>query len=507
MAEEVINRIIRLQEDIRGTDEDILRERIYVCVANSCILLNSYINSNGQKGWSTRLINDDGQPILSQGEQDIVESILDKAPWVLDFFKAQRNPQKGGATKAVPNAPDVNAPDVNAPDVNDPVINAPDVSAVPNLSDDEVSLNATFNSVIETTEKWDNYWKKMESDPKAFGPIKKILNTNPITTPLPPPFTVIPVSLRLVTRLLVTVLDLIRLGMARSGRTSVPLTLIIFLEELVTGQWRLMLLTAASLFITPSGVASTIMIKYLVMAWLTFGTDEQKTRLIKNVFKGSKSTIVNLIIYAYVLLTPTAIKATMFGMPGDEVTYDVIQAKLLLLDSKQLICSPAAMDLVKELKSDPFLGLASELLNIPAVDKLEKVCGDKRAVSMTSFSEAEELDDIDALDTATPPPLPPRPSLAIPQSFEQAEQGASALTNIVEDAKTKAMTSVSDTTQQLKDQALAGATDLEKFKTANPLLTKAGTLAGSLIQTGGRKTKKMNKKPVKKSRKHGHRRH
>jgi hypothetical protein len=485
MAEEAINRIIRLQEDIRGTDDDILKERIYVCVANSCILLNSYINSNGQKGWSTRLINDDGQPILSQGEQDIVESILDKAPWVLNFFKSQGNTQKGGATKPVPNAPAVDVPAV-------------DVSSVPNVSDDEVSLNAAFNSVVETTEKWDNYWKKMESDPKAFGPIKKILNTNPITTPLPPPFTVIPVSVRLVARLLVTVLDLIRLGMARSGKTSVPLTLIVFLEELVTGQWRLMLLTAASLFITPSGVASTIMIKYLIMAWLTFGTDAEKTRLIKNVFKGSKSTIVNLIIYAYVLLTPTEIKGRMFEMPGNEVSYDVIQSKLLLLDSKQLICSPAAMDLVKELKSDPFLGLASELLNIPAVDKLEKVCGNTRAITVPSFSEAEDIvSNLDDLDT--PPPLPPRPSLtAIPQSFAQ---GTSALTNLAEKA-------VSDTTRQLQDQAL-GATGLEKFKTANPVASglAASGLAGSVLK-GGRKTKKMNKRsPVKKSRKHGHRRH
>ena len=43
MAEEVIKRIIRLQEDIRGTDETVLRDKVYVCVANACILLNSYI--------------------------------------------------------------------------------------------------------------------------------------------------------------------------------------------------------------------------------------------------------------------------------------------------------------------------------------------------------------------------------------------------------------------------------------------------------------------------------
>ena len=427
MAEEVIKRIIRLQEDIRGTDETVLRDKVYVCVANACILLNSYINSNGQKGWSARLINDEGQPILSEGEQDILESILNKAPWVLDFFKSEKMPQKGGA--------------------------------VPEASDDEVSLDAAFNSVVDQTRKMDEYWKKMESDPKAFGPIKKVLNTNPITTPLPPPFTVIPVSLRLVTRLLVTVLDLIRLGMARSGKTSVPLTLIVFLEELVTGQWRLMILTAASLFITPSGVASTIMIKYLVMAWLTFGTDAEKTRLIKDVFKGSKSTIVNLIVYAYVLLTPTAIKARMFSMPGDEVSYDVIQGKLLLLDSKPLLCSPPAMELVKELKSDPFLGLASEFLSIPAVDKLSKVCGDTRAVSMTSFSEAEAL--VDDLDTA--PPLPPRKSLEATVAVEPVA--------------------------------------------AEPVAPEPVAAAEPVPQAGGRKTKKMNKSKRRKSRKHGHRRH
>lgn len=444
MAEEVINRIIRLQEDIRGTDESALRERVYVCVANSCILLNSYINSKGQKGWSTRLIDDQGQPILSNNEQNTLENIFAKAPWLLDFFKS-----KDGITTQIGGA----------------------------VSDDEVSLDAAFNSVVEKTREMDEYWKKMESDPKAFGPIKKILNTNPLVTPVG----ILPVSVRLVTKLLITVLDLIRLGMARSGKTSVPLTLIIFLEELVTGQWRLMLLTAASLFITPSGVASTIMIKYLVMAWLTFGTDSQKTKLIKDVFNGSKSTIVNLIVYAYVLLTPTAIKGTMFNMPGDEVSYDVIQSKLLLLDSRPLLCSPAAMDLVKELKGDPFLGLVSELLNIPSVEKLEIVCRDTRAVKMASVADAVDLvDDLDDIGKA--PPLPPRPSLT--QGLITAQT-------------------------QLQDQALAGATKkFENFKTANPILAASTLAASSLLQAGGRKTKKMNKRHhVKKSRKHGHRRH
>lgn len=434
MAED---RIKQLQVVIRGTDEEVLKERVYVCVANGCILLTAYLNSNGQKGWSARLIDSAGQSILNSTEQQTIEGILEKAPWVLDFFKSQdsSNIQSGGA-----------------------------------MNDVDISLDKGLNKFIKLTEDTDNYWKNVEKN--SFGNIKTFMNTDQI---LPTPLGPIPIKPRLISKLLITLLDYLRLSSARAGVSNIPLTLIVFLEELVTGQWRQMILTATSLFISPSGVATSIMIKYIIIAWLNIGGKE-RTGLIKQVFKGTKSFIRNFLIWCFAVLTPGPIKSAMFGMKmpevpqipqipqvpqipqiqvpqiqipqapplpprrqvgggTDEITYEVIQDKLQILDNPALLCSPAGKGLVEEVKSDPILGLVSELFNIPSTETLERVC--PVALTMPSFDAAEEL------DLEEPAPSSPQPVVA-------------------------------------------------------PVVAP--------VQAGGRKTKKMNKRKAKKSRKrNGHR--
>ena len=372
MAEEVIKRILDLQELIRGTDESILKERVYVCVANSCILLNAYITSNGEKGWSARLIDDNGQPIMDGNDQKMLEGILEKAPWVLDYFKND-NGQVGGALPK-------------------------------SLSDQELSLEEAIANLDKMTGDADTYWKNVSKT--TFGPIHKVMKINPIITGLPPPFTIIPVSLRFVTRILITLLDYIRLSNARSGKTSIPLTLIVFLEELVTGQWRQMILTAASLFLTPSGAATTIIIKYLVMAWLMSGTDAERSKLVKNVFtgsnpvqyiktaiRGSKSIIVNLVAWLYVVLTPVPIKHSMFGImdagPDDDIIdYEYVINSLSIFDSKDLICNPQLRNITQRKRKDPIFNVILELLKIPSESELDEVCNDPRVQGIQSFDEA-----------------------------------------------------------------------------------------------------------------------
>lgn len=443
MAEEVIKRINNLQKDIRATEESELKEKVYVCVANGCILLTAYLNSNGQKGWSSRLIDHAGQPILNSNEQETLESILKEAPWVLEFFKGDNQSvvQKGGA-----------------------------------MTDVDISLDKGLQYVIDTTEQTDRYWENIEKN--SFGNIKTFMDKDQI---VPTPIGPMPIKARLISKLLTTLLDFLRLGSARAGYTSVPLTLIVFLEELVTGQWRQMILTAASLFITPSGVATSIMIKYVIIAWLTIGGKE-RTGLVKQIFKGTKSFIRNFLIWCFAILTPGPIKTAMFGMQipqmpkmpqmqipqvqipqvqipplpprrsvqrgGGEVTYEDIQEKLKILDNPALLCSPGGKGLVEEVKSDPILGLVAELFNIPSTETLEKVC--PVAVTMNSFSHAEELD----LEELDPEPVPaPEPVAA----------------------------------------------ELPEQESLPVVVTKP--------QAGGRKTKKMNKSKRRKSRKHGHRRY
>jgi hypothetical protein len=403
------DRIKQLQEDIRGTDESALKERVYVCVANGCILLTAYLNSKGQKGWSSRLVDNNGQSILNGNEQKALESILEKAPWVLDFFKGEPKVQKGGA-----------------------------------MNDVDISLDKGLDQFIQLTEETDNYWKNVEKN--SFGNIKTFMNTDQI---IPTPIGPVPIKPRLISKLLITLLDFLRLSSARAGNSNIPLTLIVFLEELVTGQWRQMILTAASLFITPSGVATSIMIKYVIIAWLNIGGNE-RTRLVKDISKGAKSFIRNFLIWCFAVLTPGPIKSSMFGMQmpqmpqipqipqvqiphamhpqipqppplpprrqvggSNEITYEVIQEKLKILDNPALLCSPGGKGLVEEVTSDPILGLVAELFDIPSTETLERVC--PVALTMNSFDAAEELEPFEPEETEPSPPEPV-PQASVPQA-------------------------------------------------------------------------------------------
>lgn len=363
--DDVIKRILDLQQLIRGTDESVLKEQVYVCIANACILLNAYITSNGKKGWSARLVDDDGHPIMNGNDQAALENILKKAPWVLDFFKKG---QVGGATKVEPLA-----------------------EALP----EEKKLEKAADDLIKVTSETDAYWKKISAE--SFGDVHKVMKTNPIITPAGP----IPISLKFVSRILITLIDYFRLSYARSGKTSIPLTLIVFMEELVTGQWRQMILTAASLFITPSGVAISIILKYMIMTWLISGSEEQRSRLIKDLYTGnpilpiktairtSKSIIVNLLVWLYVSVTPEQVKTSMFAPLNvtDEITYDYITKSLEMVDSKDTMCKPEIRKIIESEREDPIFSVIFILINVPSESQLNDVCNNPE-LNEKSFDEA-----------------------------------------------------------------------------------------------------------------------
>ena len=80
----------------------------------------------------------------------------------------------------------------------------------------------------------------------------------------------------------------------------------------------------------------------------------------QNIYQRAKSQ--ELRIMKDVL--PEKIVEKIESMIKEGNTYDDIQEKLKILDNPALLCSPAGKGLVEEVKSDPILGLVSELFNI-----------------------------------------------------------------------------------------------------------------------------------------------
>lgn len=509
IEDDVIKRILDLQQLIRGTDESVLKEQVYVCIANACILLNAYITSNGKKGWSARLVDNDGHPIMNGNDQAALENILKKAPWVLDFFKKG---QVGGATKgeASPAASPAASPE-----------------PLPEASPEEEKLKKAADDLIKVTSETDAYWRNISE--KSFGDVHKVMKTNPIITPAGP----IPISLKFVSRILITLIDYFRLSYARSGKTSIPLTLIVFMEELVTGQWRQMILTAASLFITPSGVAISIILKYIIMTWLISGSEEQRSRLVKDFYTGkpilpiktairtSKSIIVNLLVWLYVSVTPEQVKTSMFAPLNvtDEITYDYITKSLEMVDSKDTMCKPEIRKIIESERADPIFSVILILINVPSESELNDVCNNPDLNGLQSFDVASmklraiqgppegDMDDIvqkavyatkravdrtasglgsavsDTIEEIT------HPSHSDPEAEgEAAEAEAALVKGASNEASNEGEQEEPVAPALVKGESNEGASNVVAAKSndANP-------------QGGG--TKKMNKKPVKKSRK------
>jgi len=398
--EEFLRKIDELKELVRETDPGILQERIYKSMANGFLLLTAYLKTDGRDGWSSMLINEGGQPILSSSEQAMIEKAFKAAPWILEMKRDGKIQVGGGGP--VPQL------DSHGSFVK------PVIDALVNLTGDDVSLDLLLETFIKKSAEMDDYWSNMKHG--AFAPVTKFMNTDSeiyVPTPAGVPIPV-PIPRRPVIYFLIMLLDSLRLSRALSGHKDIPLTLIVLLEELVTGQWRQMLLTAAG-FISPSGVAIGVLGKFIVNAWVLINPNI-RTSLVKDMYKGSKSLFIGFILWCFSVLPPEFVKNQLKAKIDEAralvATFDDkikmleekgsiplkpsgkrIEFKAISLDNLKritmediqniqslaqwpmLICTKEYQDIQGPLEKDPFFRIIFELLNIPVIadDKFE-VC-------------------------------------------------------------------------------------------------------------------------------------
>jgi len=292
--EEFTSYVDRLKKLARDTSPDELQENLYVFFANGCLLLTSFLQENGKDGWSSKVVNDYGQPILGFKEQANVENIFKSAPWIRQVLKGgQEMPmQKGG----------------NLTLTNDGSIVTKITDALSQLKSEDISLDAMLQAFIKKTADIDEYMGKLS------GPFKKMTNFD---IPLGPqayalkaagqPYPGVP--FQPVLYLLLTLLDCLRVSRALVGHKDTPLTILVLLEEIISGQWRQALLTSVGL-ISPSGVAVGTIAKYFVNVWILINPS-LRTEIVEIVFKGTKSAIVGFFIWCISILPPDIIKKRM----------------------------------------------------------------------------------------------------------------------------------------------------------------------------------------------------
>jgi hypothetical protein len=278
--------IENLKERIRNTPYDNLQENVYVCFANGCLLLTSFLQKKGEPGWASQLINEKGESILSAKEQETIETLFASAPWIWDMLSSVK--QKGGA---------------EVPQLTTATSFVK--SLIPNeLTGNDVSLDKMFQAFLHKTNELDDYWARFARESPGFA---RVLNQdewiNTEVQGIPIKF---PVSRKPVVYFLIALIDSFRLSAALVGSPNYILTLIVLIEELITGQWRQMIMTSVG-FISPTGVALGVIFKYLINTWLLLNPT-LRDQILKDAYKGTKSLMIGFILWAASTLPPMVVK-------------------------------------------------------------------------------------------------------------------------------------------------------------------------------------------------------
>ena len=439
--EEFTSYVDRLKKLATDTSPDELQENLYVFFANGCLLLTSFLQEDGKEGWSSKVINDYGQPILGFKEQANVESIFKSAPWIRGIFKgsaasaeaeaeAEHVVQKGGVQLTT-----------------DGSIVETITETLANINGDDVSLDGMLQALIKKTAELDETMNKFN------GPFKKMTSFD---IPLGPeayslkaagkPYLGIP--FQPVLYLLLVLLDSFRVSRALLGNKDTPLTVLVLLEEIISGQWRQALLTSVGL-ISPSGVAIGTIAKYFVNAWILINPT-LRTEIVKLGFKGTKSIVLGFLLWCVSILPPDFIRKRMEESVDKAVKLVAdIENKIIIIrdegnkvlnpQGKQLIfrglkslkeiskisienlqniqelaqwpmltCSKEFREIIVGLTQDPLFRLVIELANIPVTkEDTYQVCRKTSGfLPLTEIVKMELTPEIEEVNpTLSPPPL------------------------------------------------------------------------------------------------------
>ena len=444
--EEFTSYVDRLKKLATDTSPDELQENLDVFFANGCLLLTSFLQEDGKEGWSSKVINDYGQPILGFKEQANVESIFKSAPWIRGIFKgsaasaeaeaqAEHVVQKGGVQLTT-----------------DGSIVKTITETLANIKGDDVSLDGMLQALIkktaeldETMNKFNGPFKKMTSFDIPLGPAAALAGAPGI--PFQP-----------VLYLLLVLLDSFRVSRALLGNKDTPLTVLVLLEEIISGQWRQALLTSVGL-ISPSGVAIGTIAKYFVNAWILINPT-LRTEIVKLGFKGTKSIVLGFLLWCVSILPPEFIRKRMEESVDNAVKlvadietkiYNITDEgnKVLNPQGKHLIfrglnslkqiskisienlqniqelgqwpaltCSKEFREIIDGLRQDPLFRLVIEMSNIPVTkEDTYQVCRKTSGfLPLTDLVQMELTPEIEKIE------LYPAKSQNPQQSQEQQQQ-------------------------------------------------------------------------------------
>ena len=398
---ETNKRVEDLKTSIREDAE--LPTTIYTCMANICQLLRAFRKSDGKPGWSAMLLDGNDEPMLELEDQQKLEEAFANAPWLRKLLnmpmpKGQKA-QKGGQLDLPKIAP------------GDPKFLS-DMKESGGWKGTDLSFQSFIEKGIQKTQSLDEFWSNFARN--TTGATKFLDSDQIFTIPWNPPI-IIPISRRFITLVLTTMIDSLRTAGALTGQKNTFLTVLILLEELITGQWRQMLMTAIGLF-SPTGVAISVIFKYIINAWLLIPS-QTRDNILYDVFDAGQGFFMGFLLWAAATLPPNVVKLPIeaafaswnaiidklegdihrleakaneqLRVAGKEIKFSKLDLTAIkginfstisnlqnVLKWPLLVCNEEFKAIMDALNNEPILYLLVEMMGAPTTDqKRFRICG------------------------------------------------------------------------------------------------------------------------------------
>ncbi len=274
--EEFAEKIHDIQKRIRIINSALLHDNVYNCLSQLCMVLYFFIEKKGEDGWSSYIKNE-GMPLLNSSEQANLEKMFKRAPWLLSFLTGGKSEQSQQSQES-----------------------------------QEYEQSQGYEQSQELLSTEDTYYSKMfKVFLEKLNEINTLWNDIPyikkMYTPFPSPDS--KTRETHTTLFISTLLDSFHVSTKQTSEENPPRTFLILIEEIIEGQWKNVIFTTASL-LTPSSITLNTIGKYIIVSWLSFANEPMKTKIKKDIVKGSHSLLISFLEYSMSVMPEKYRKST-----------------------------------------------------------------------------------------------------------------------------------------------------------------------------------------------------
>jgi hypothetical protein len=199
---------------------------------------------------------------------------------------------------------------------------------------------------------------------------------------------------------LMALIDLFRYNRARLGNKNMLLTLLVFIEEILTEQWHQALLTSLGFF-SATGVSMGIVAKYILNVFLLAQPAQERGKFVQASVSMGKSFITGTLAWVLETFTSQSIKdkLSMYAdadTPGASFSFIDIHNKLKdkvseIVDDPAKMCVMYApvITALNGTKMQPIFLAMLSLFGFPPANKVMSVCSGSSPLATTVASPLE----------------------------------------------------------------------------------------------------------------------